>query len=465
MVHTRWTTHDLTERLLALEPEEWEVVKLSGINLKGEALWPERFSLKDMQKIRKSLGESIFQALYQQEPVDITERTFDQDPHFAEPPKDLNLSRMIENRLTELELQTKLEELVRYKRMYPNGGLMYFGIDSDQIPERDQLKTPMPQNIKKIEYINVFSSEHANIIHQNNYDPLARNYHKLDIYIYGTLVHNSRYRWLVNQYSYEEMRGISVVDTIGDAIKAQDNALWSVTSLLLEMSVKVFKSSDIRDESPDDLMEYLELMRTTLSTQSVAAITNEESLERLNVSGIADSGLKQLFDFIFENLAGLAKIPKSRLNGQSHGVIGAGQYDLISYYDSVARDQELDLRPIIEYVIDLIVKEEAGDIYQALKGDITSLDWEFTFKPLWRLTEKEQTEVDLKKAQADGIYLKLGALSAADVRAQRFEELETFSQYESQTDFTEEEVSSEEEVLEEPNLSEPNTGDSTHFLH
>ncbi len=90
VVHTRWMTHDLTARILELEPENWEVVKLPAINLKGEALWQERFPVKELLKIRKSLGESLFQAIYQQEPVDITERLFE-EPRFCEPPKDLKI--------------------------------------------------------------------------------------------------------------------------------------------------------------------------------------------------------------------------------------------------------------------------------------------------------------------------------------------------------------------------------------
>ncbi len=349
---------------------------------------------------------------------------------------DLKINRLIENRLAELEIQNKLEELIRYMRIFEDGGFMYFGIDSNQIPHREILKEPMPSRIRKIAYINVFSSEHASLIHQNGYDPLAKNYHSFDSYIYGTLVHASRFSWMVNNYSFEEQRGVSVIDTILDAIKAQDTALWSVTSLIMEMSVKVFKSPQTRDDSPAQLMEYLELLRTSLSTQSVAALTEDESLERLEISGLSGGGIKPLFDFIFDNLAGLSRIPKSRLMGQSHGIIGAGQYDLISYYDSIAKFQELKMRPILEIIISLIIKEELGEIYKCLNGEIHSLDWEFCFKPLWRHTEKEQAEIELRQAQADSLYAQNGTLSGQDIRSKRFSDLEEFSSYESASDLS-----------------------------
>ncbi len=53
-------TYDLTARLLDLEADQWELVKMPALNLKGEALWPSKFPALDLLKIRKSLGESLF---------------------------------------------------------------------------------------------------------------------------------------------------------------------------------------------------------------------------------------------------------------------------------------------------------------------------------------------------------------------------------------------------------------------
>lgn len=93
LIQTRWATNDLTGRLIArdgLTPNggKWDLLKLPAINAKGEALWPERYSVEDLQDIRESIGEKIFQALYQQEPIDLTERLF-LDPKFSESPKNL----------------------------------------------------------------------------------------------------------------------------------------------------------------------------------------------------------------------------------------------------------------------------------------------------------------------------------------------------------------------------------------
>lgn len=77
LVNTRWDDDDLSGRLLKEEPEDWIVIDLPAIALAdddplgrqpGEALWPERFNADDYARIRKSVGERVWWALYQQQP-------------------------------------------------------------------------------------------------------------------------------------------------------------------------------------------------------------------------------------------------------------------------------------------------------------------------------------------------------------------------------------------------------------
>ncbi|MCA1223466.1 terminase large subunit domain-containing protein [Streptomyces sp. 8L] len=77
LVNTRWDDDDLSGRLLKEEPEDWIVIDLPAIALTaddplgrqpGEALWPSRFNVDDYARIRKSVGERVWWALYQQQP-------------------------------------------------------------------------------------------------------------------------------------------------------------------------------------------------------------------------------------------------------------------------------------------------------------------------------------------------------------------------------------------------------------
>jgi len=73
VIQTRWNEDDLSGRLIkeAKSPggEKWRILKLPAINAEGKALWPERFPLEELLKIKRAIGDYHFEALYQQNPT------------------------------------------------------------------------------------------------------------------------------------------------------------------------------------------------------------------------------------------------------------------------------------------------------------------------------------------------------------------------------------------------------------
>ena len=80
LIQTRWHEDDLAGRLLKRSAdggEVWEKVDLPALAESGDplgreigdALWPERYSKKDLAAIRQQQGTYSFSALYQQQPV------------------------------------------------------------------------------------------------------------------------------------------------------------------------------------------------------------------------------------------------------------------------------------------------------------------------------------------------------------------------------------------------------------
>ncbi|EMF82106.1 TIGR01555 family protein [Leptospira weilii serovar Topaz str. LT2116] len=337
---------------------------------------------------------------------------------------ELNVSRLIINRLEELKLQQKLKDLIRFSRLYQEGGFLFYGLNAPVPQTTLNIMEPVPNEINKIAYINVFGPDRVALT-ERNLSPLAASYHIPDVRIDGYLVHDSRYSWLCPSYVAEDGRGVSVIETVITAIIAQDTALHSISSMLYETGAKVFKSKKVDELGQADMRRFLRELRAVLSSQSLVAIDGDEELVRLE-SNLNSTGLKDSLEFIFENLAGLSRIPKSRLNGQAQGTITSGQFDFRSYYDDIARDQENDLRPIIEKAIKLIIRERQGEIYRKLNGQIESLDWQFEFNPLWKLSEKEEAEIDLIRAREVDIYMARGSVSPEEARPKRFSDLEKY---------------------------------------
>ena len=77
LIQTRWHSDDLAGWLLSSNiNERWEVLSLPAIaerdesfRREGEALWPERFDLAALERIRSVVGDRVFACLYQQKPA------------------------------------------------------------------------------------------------------------------------------------------------------------------------------------------------------------------------------------------------------------------------------------------------------------------------------------------------------------------------------------------------------------
>ena len=73
IVMTRWGLRDLTGQVIKASAQrggdEWEVIEFPAIMPSGKPLWPEFWSLKELEALREELPNSKWQAQYQQNPV------------------------------------------------------------------------------------------------------------------------------------------------------------------------------------------------------------------------------------------------------------------------------------------------------------------------------------------------------------------------------------------------------------
>lgn len=95
IICTRWHLDDLVGRLLKQQKEakennlpydEWEVVRFPAIadkdeeyRKKGESLWPDKFNLQALEKIKVAIGLYDWQSLYQQTPISSATQEFKPD--------------------------------------------------------------------------------------------------------------------------------------------------------------------------------------------------------------------------------------------------------------------------------------------------------------------------------------------------------------------------------------------------
>lgn len=95
LIQTRWHEDDLAGRLLEAQKnggDQWEVLSLKAIGDDNKALWPEWYSVAELERIRGVIGPRDWSALYQQEPMPDTGGFFRRDwfQFYQELPKDVS---------------------------------------------------------------------------------------------------------------------------------------------------------------------------------------------------------------------------------------------------------------------------------------------------------------------------------------------------------------------------------------
>ena len=77
---TRWASNDVIGYLQDTQPDDYKFINLTALNEdETDCIWNNRYDVKFFQDRRAEMGERLFQALYQQEPLDSTGNYFNLD--------------------------------------------------------------------------------------------------------------------------------------------------------------------------------------------------------------------------------------------------------------------------------------------------------------------------------------------------------------------------------------------------
>jgi len=76
---TRWASNDVIGYLEAHQPNDYKFIKLQAIREDNTCIWNNRYTVEFFKDRMKEIGERLFQALYQQKPLDETGDFFNVD--------------------------------------------------------------------------------------------------------------------------------------------------------------------------------------------------------------------------------------------------------------------------------------------------------------------------------------------------------------------------------------------------
>lgn len=79
MLGTRWHSQDVIGRLMEEQPDKYQFITLKALNDDGTCIWSNRYSPEFFEERRREVGDRVFEAQYQGQPLDETGDFFNVD--------------------------------------------------------------------------------------------------------------------------------------------------------------------------------------------------------------------------------------------------------------------------------------------------------------------------------------------------------------------------------------------------
>lgn len=202
--------------------------------------------------------------------------------------------------------------------------------------------------------------------------------------------------------------GDSVLQIVYDAVQNAATSQQHVASLIAEAKLDVITVPNLSEHLSTEKGTEELTRRFTLANMMKSSInalvlegdgTNGENWQQKTINFSQFPDLLRLF---LQVAAGAADIPVTRLLGQSpSGLNATGDGDIRNYYDNVASRQEVELRPTMAPLDEMLIRHALG----SRPGEV-----HYTWSPLWQLDEVQRATIAKQKADTTKIYYDTGLI-------------------------------------------------------
>lgn len=194
--------------------------------------------------------------------------------------------------------------------------------------------------------------------------------------------------------------GDSYYKSIYDLLIVKDSGIWSAGQLAYAMLLKVVKFGDqsrldqiLKEMSKD---KFKVKMETEINSSTLLMMGKDDEVSGVSFgSGI---NLKDLKEYIYEEIALATGIPLSKLKGSAAGALASSTEDTKRWYEYIEGYQVDQLDEIIRRLISMLYAE---------KGKANQ-KFEIEFNSIRKLDEKEMAEIN--KLRAETLKLEIDAL-------------------------------------------------------
>lgn len=320
-----------------------------------------------------------------------------------------SLRDKLEKRLQELDFFSVLNEAIKTSLSF-GGALIFIDINAEDLAEPlyDKAKIMSKNKIQGLRVIPPYLCGASEVETAN---PLNADFMKpKKWYIAGNsgVVDSSRVIPLVMFDAPSLIKplfnffGISLTQFMKSYVASADIARQSLSDMLLRFRSEIIKS-DLIKINPTEAVSRAKAINKQKNNNALILLTKDEEY----IQSITPlSGLDKLIAQLQENVAVSARLPSVKLLGLTpSGFNATGDFDLASYYDEIMSLQNSIIKPIIEQILNLLVKEAGWD-------DITA---SYEFHILEKSSDLDKAQV--KNLEIDFITKAVGAGILTDEQA------------------------------------------------
>ena len=334
--------------------------------------------------------------------------------------------KIYEDAERKFKIRQVLSDVLKWARLY-GGAAIVLGIDGAGDPS-------LPLDINKVKrgslkWIKALDKWYLTPQYTNVTDITASDYFEPSHYSIATsdiTIHASRVIKFIGievplfVKSMLNYWGGSILTRIYDALINANIIPNTVASLMLKSNTPLVKIPDINnilstDGGTNRLQQRFGQAQLLASNQNMMLLDEKESYELIKPDF---SEAQELIQEFIQIVAGAADIPVARLAGRAiSGLNSTGDTDIRNYYDSLKGYQIDVIKPGLDRLDEILLRNIFGEVPQ---------DYEYDFNPLWQLTDAEQADLELKNAQRDNVYLQSGVLTE-DIVAKQLQNNNTYS--------------------------------------
>jgi len=339
---------------------------------------------------------------------------------------------LVMSRLEELDVVRHFNEALKWQRAF-GGGLIVLGLSDGGNLEKELNE----DRINAVEFMRVYDRFEA-LAYSRYADPSNAKYGKIELWQISPktggasyLVHETRVLVFDGESVPNDVRvlnqgwGASVIQTcFKELIRLDSSHKWA--GLMLErMQQAVHGIPNLSDQIQDkegeaNVTKRINIVDTVRSALNTVVI---DSLETYEIKSVSLSGVKDIVEGHGEALSAVSRVPTFILMGRTVGGLGGnGDSSKKGWEAQIESWQNNSVRKPLDRLVSFVLLE-------ASEGATDGGKYTLKFKPLSKMSDLEEADVELKKEQAKkanadtlAVYVNMGAMDPDEVRDEIREE-------------------------------------------